>query len=415
MSNQQGGGSQQDFGLILLIICVVAGGYVLWEFMRESTITGLVYTTFAKAWVVLEARALVGQGLDYLGDQLGFTYALGDIRAYPPRACWPPGVDEPTRDMIVRPLNNFITQFNRGFFSGDFDPNNPCHVAFVYQTGEIAGRSVSMYFASPLLLLIGVYIVMFSKGSKFRRRLGLDTLIGFQAQQWKAITPVVKLNPLKDEKGYWQESISPREWVESNGILMIDGIPDREGVRTGLSKQLRNPWRGINGMALHRRALIAVFALQAKRKSSDCRDVLYALATGWADHQSITKLMSKDKKLLGRINKILNDKGMIGPLLNVAMKHAYEESAMAAMLTYARQQGGVLPSAEFLWLKPEDRPLWYILNNVGRPTFHVECAGAVAHWKAEVTAGRPLPEPDVDEAVFGLEEFFQREIELAGG
>ena len=55
---------------------------------------------------------------------------------------------------------------------------------------------------------------------------------------------------------------------------------------------------------------------------------------------------------------------------------------IASLLEMARIDG-VLASAEFLWLKPVDRRMWYMLNCVGRQTAVAEIAGLFAHWQAE--------------------------------
>jgi intracellular multiplication protein IcmP len=75
---------------------------------------------------------------------------------------------------------------------------------------------------------------------------------------------------------------------------------------------------------------------------------------------------------------------------------------MASMMEYARNDG-VLASAEFIWLKPLDRKLWFMLNCVGRQTPFCEVAGPVAHFKIEKRLRRPLKVPMIDEAVNALE------------
>jgi intracellular multiplication protein IcmP len=82
--------------------------------------------------------------------------------------------------------------------------------------------------------------------------------------------------------------------------------------------------------------------------------------------------------------------------------HAYILTVMASMLTLARLDG-VQASADFLWLKPIDRRLWYILNTVGRQTPFVEVAGIFAHWVAEKELERKLLIPMVEEATNALE------------
>jgi intracellular multiplication protein IcmP len=86
----------------------------------------------------------------------------------------------------------------------------------------------------------------------------------------------------------------------------------------------------------------------------------------------------------------------------VLSKHAYVLTMMAAMLLLARTDG-VQASADFLWLKPIDRRLWYMLNTVGRQTPFVEVAGPFAHWVAEREIGRKLLIPMVEEATNALE------------
>jgi len=83
-------------------------------------------------------------------------------------------------------------------------------------------------------------------------------------------------------------------------------------------------------------------------------------------------------------------------------KHAYVYTVMASMLELARVDG-VLASADFLWLKPIDRRLWYVLNTVGRQVAPSEIAGIYAHWLAEKEMNRPLNVPMVQEAVKALD------------
>ena len=78
---------------------------------------------------------------------------------------------------------------------------------------------------------------------------------------------------------------------------------------------------------------------------------------------------------------------------------------MLGVLRWARAQGGVLAPAQFLWLRAEDRALWYPLNNLGRRAFHSEGAGAMAHFMAEEAAKKPLPIPRVDTAIVTLNTY----------
>lgn len=87
--------------------------------------------------------------------------------------------------------------------------------------------------------------------------------------------------------------------------------------------------------------------------------------------------------------------------LEHAQKHAYQIPFLLSLLERARKYN-VLPSANFMWLKPLDRQAFYALNNLGRPGSWTECAGNIAHYRAEVIAGGPLKEPRVQPAVEAL-------------
>jgi intracellular multiplication protein IcmP len=76
-------------------------------------------------------------------------------------------------------------------------------------------------------------------------------------------------------------------------------------------------------------------------------------------------------------------------------------------LAYAREEGGVLAPATFVWLRAYDRMLWYPLNNLGRQAFHMEAVGAMCHYKAEKLANRPIVRPKVDGAVETLTEYMK--------
>jgi intracellular multiplication protein IcmP len=96
---------------------------------------------------------------------------------------------------------------------------------------------------------------------------------------------------------------------------------------------------------------------------------------------------------------------------DIVVKHAYMLSVLGALLVAARLDG-VVPSSEFLWLKPVDRRLWYMLNSMGRQTPYVEVGGPFAHWRAEKEMGRRSLVPMIDEAIKAL-EVAVKEIKLS--
>lgn len=83
--------------------------------------------------------------------------------------------------------------------------------------------------------------------------------------------------------------------------------------------------------------------------------------------------------------------------------HAYVGTILYAMLLEARQLG-VLQPAEFRWLRVIDRPLWLIIDNVGRLVSVAECGSTYSHFVSEVRQRRAIERPMIDGAVKGLIE-----------
>ena len=110
-------------------------------------------------------------------------------------------------------------------------------------------------------------------------------------------------------------------------------------------------------------------------------------------------------KLRSQVNKIIRDPKMGMVTAKICRQHAFTSTALLRALKTAREQGGVLAPAQFVWLRAVDRNLWYPLNNLGRAASHIEAAAAMSHFRAELAANKPIPNPQVDPAIIGLEEY----------
>ena len=131
--------------------------------------------------------------------------------------------------------------------------------------------------------------------------------------------------------------------------------------------------------------------------------MLGRLARCWTLKNGLS--LSKDPKLLKNAQAVLRNKDIAGPTLAQANRHAFETTALLRALQYAREEGGVLAPAHFVWLRAHDRTLWYPLNNMGRQSFHTEALGAMAHFKAEKLTQRPIPIPKLENALQTLQEY----------
>lgn len=210
--------------------------------------------------------------------------------------------------------------------------------------------------------------------------------------------------------GPWAMTTTPMQFAKKYKLISVEVAPqigspygksigpefkmtlDRARAERAFAAQLGRPWQRFEVLPPHRRAILSVLAGKGSRDSKKALDMVYQFARSAADGKldltDVDATWSKHSKLRA-VEKI-------------CQSHAYEFTVIASMLLYAREDG-VMASADFLWVKPLDRRLWYLLNNVGRQTPAVEVGGIFAHWYTELALKRALSVPDVGGAVTALD------------
>lgn len=272
------------------------------------------------------------------------------------------------------------------------------------------GRYLSVPCAIFLLLLAGI-LYKTGVNNRFRKTHNMTSLAKQERQRWPYITPILHLDLLKQpiDEGPWAMALTPMSFAKKYKLL----IEHKEAVGTsGLQKdikivvnlnrgkanrifanQLGRPWMGPTKLRPHSRALFAIFAAKFKGDRDPANALLRTIAISTADGKT-PSFVGADNLL----KKYLHDK----QIEKICAAHAYELTAMASMLEAARGDG-VIATAEFLWLKPIDRTLWYMLNTVGRQTAPAEVGGVMAHWLAERAIGKALVIPMIEEASIALD------------
>ncbi len=268
------------------------------------------------------------------------------------------------------------------------------------------------YLFSLILVVLGFIVLFKGPKSLYRKKHDLTSLLKFQSQNFPYISPFVHFNPNEQkprapgdpvpaELPLFSEALGPEEWIAYHEIPMPNGKLDEERAAKAFSKQLGPPWRGHHHMTPERQILLAAFCLKAVRKREASDIMLGNLARCWSAKGGL-KIKGS---LLREAKAILSDREKTGKILAKCNQHAFENTALLRALLTAREEGGVLAPATFVWLRGHDRDLWYPLNNLGRQAFHVEAMGAMAHYKAEKLTSRPIPRPKMDDAVKNLSEY----------
>lgn len=275
-------------------------------------------------------------------------------------------------------------------------------------------REVGNYLRYPIIIILVVLaiIIYFSHiNLQFKKFYTMDTLAEAERKNWPQISPVIKLDLIKEniDKGPWAMALSPMQFAKKNQLLHEEKIiPSmtmtakkhnqrtvsikREAAHHIFVMQCGEYWQGVRYLKPATKALLAIFAARANRDREGALKLLLQIAAsttrGRLDFSGVDALLAKhlNNKLVQRIMH----------------SHAYVLTVMASMLELARKDG-VLATADFLWLKPTDRLLWFMLNSVGRQTSFAEVSGPFAHWNVERAMGRRLMVPMVEEAVNGLE------------
>lgn len=285
--------------------------------------------------------------------------------------------------------------------------------SFTFKDVAKIGTVVGNYLRIPFVFIIFVlaFLVYYTNSTRvFKRIYTMRDLVRLEKDNWPQITPVVGLDLVKTDidKGPWAMALTPMQFCKRNKLLLEHKAQPREGMtrkewnrievtlkRADANRlftiQLGPLWQGPERLPMHARALFAAFAARYASDSKNAADFLAKISRSSSGKLDFTGTDELLKKHMG--NKRIQE---------VMHAHAYVLTIMATMLEISREDG-VQASADFLWLKPVDRRLWYMLNTVGRQTPFVEVAGPFAHWVAEKEIGRHLLVPMVEEATNALE------------
>lgn len=265
-----------------------------------------------------------------------------------------------------------------------------------------------------ILFVMGVWAILWGPGTQYKRKLSLEELIKHQSKIFQVISPFRSFNPAKQpprppgtpvplDLPLFAEALGPEEWLAYHGIPDRDGNVVADAAREAFAQQLGELWRGPMSLPYHMQVLLAAFCLKTARKRKESDDMLGALSLCWTKEKGL----KIDRKLLKEARRILRDKKLSGKTMMKCNQHAFQTTALLRALATAREEGGVLAPAQFLWLRGYDRTLWYPLNNLGRQSYHPEAMGAMCHYKAEKITQRPIPYPKLDGAVESIVEYMK--------
>jgi intracellular multiplication protein IcmP len=267
------------------------------------------------------------------------------------------------------------------------------------------------YLRYPLAIFLFILSIIIFKTNvqmRLKKSYNMKSLARQEQVNWPQIKIATKVDILNEDldSGPWSMAMTPMQFAKKNKLVTIQFADisatqfskaqapefkvtlDRARTERAFAAQLGRGWHGIENMAPHRRALFAIFIARGNRDSKVALGLVRQLATSAADGQLDCTGADELYKKHIKAKKIEE----------MCKMHAYEFTLFISALLFAREDG-VVASSDFLWLKPVDRRLWYVINNVGRQTPVAEVGGIFCHWYHEMALKRPLSAPRIDGAV----------------
>lgn len=375
MSDKQQGSSELMTGVGILAIIFGGLAYLIWFFLSTEIMNTVRWIRYAEMWLISL----------FVGQDFSFTWRDQQVPFFDTLRL--------AREMPAEKID------------GDF-------ISLISTAALLPIKWVTF----SLILGIGLWALFKGPGTQHRMKYSLDTLIRRMSNIFPIISPMIEFDPGKQpprapgapvpaELPPFAEALGPEEWLAYHSIPAPDGKVNEAAAEKAFIAQLGPRWKGAQNLPPYKQILLAAFCLKAARKRNESDDLLGRLARCWS-HKDGLKL-SLDAKLLKDARAILKNRDLAAKTLAKANQHAWQTTALMRALLTAREEGGVLAPAQFVWLRAYDRALWYPLNNMGRQSYHAEAMGAMSHFKAEKMAQRPIPVPKVKDAAGSIVEYMQ--------
>lgn len=310
----------------------------------------------------------------------------------------------------LKTISYFIVDANFQGLIAWTNQTNPTRVSF-YTLGLLSNE-IGSTIKYPCLVVSIIFIAVIwykHPESGFRDEETMQTLSDKLRETFPAINIVHGLELTKTPigEGPWAMGMTPIEFAKHYRLIHRDDnekiVFDAFKARMIFTEQLGDLWPGVENLLPHQKAIFAILATFINYKRDEAEAKMEEIA------RAITPRALKTGKISFNTQGLLAKYGKTPAVEDITKRHAYTGTVFSEMLTQARTSGIVLNSL-YLWLKPVDRKLWYILNNVGRKAVFSEAAGIHAHWLAEKRLGFPIEQPMIDEAVSALDEAIQSRI-----
>ncbi len=252
---------------------------------------------------------------------------------------------------------------------------------------------IFLVFGVPVLIY-GVSVWMKMPHSKGRRKMGRKELNRSEVVKWPWIGPVLKYDLIKEpiDSGDFAMALRPLEFC-STYKLMEGNLLDELKAEKFYTAQLGRLWEDSKHLRDYEKALYACFIAQIAGNKDECLERLKQISIG----------ITAEKKDFSFADAMIKKYENHEDVKALSKDHAYVYTVLIAAWKKASMIRSIPPN-HFIWLKPINRTLWFVLNVAGRRVPFPEVAGILGHYYAEGVAGHGLERPYVIKAVEGLKK-----------
>lgn len=362
--------------------------------------------------------------LIFIGGWFAFQFLYGYFKVYiNPLIIWIKTFEAIPLAYLVPDLKKGLQEIHQYNFT-TFEPHHLAEISY------FIGRYTRWMFAISLLLL-ALWIYFGFGYENYRRKMNMKKLLSHNVEHYACMAPVLNLDLLNEpyDDGPWRLAETPLEFAINNQLLLnkedtpypkkdifrSTGMPnekskalaangnylDKDKASEIFVQQLGVPFSSqepFSELNAYEKGLAAAFVAHGCGDKDAAFDLLDRMSRSFIqgnfenytlDNSGATELWVKYKD-----DEFLQD--------DIETHSIWKGTWFMSLLIFARNKG-VLPCQEFIWLRPIDRLLWYTLNQVGGRTAWSEAAGPWSHFHVERVLGKPMFEPEVDNAVTGLE------------
>ncbi len=331
-----------------------------------------------------------------------------------------------------------ISLFNLGFFTHFSEKAlENYQTILAMKSNTMTWREISLvlkytgewvkYPFAILVLFMGIISLCLNKKSLLYRKFSMKSLSEHNKEHFASIFPVTGkgeyLQSLDSfDNGNWKIARTPAQFCVENKILTYqdhkeilwndafkNGIADMDSFTYGTMvldkekceqvfiKQLGNKTRDFSKIPRLRQALISAFLAYGNDDKQSAISILDTCSISFVEKEDKVhcKCLS-DPEFMKFVLKIYEKYGNTNSKL-IAKHTNYELPWIMSLLYFARKKGILAPS-QFLFVRPMDRTLWYVLHQCGGQVAWTEGLSAWLHYHAEEKEEKNLDIFDAESA-----------------